>query len=101
MSPLLPEDEIRRALVTLPGWQHEGKSLLRRFRFARYMDGIRFVEAVAVEAEAEDHHPDLLVRFSDVTVFLSTHSQDGITERDLRLAGAIDGIAPQYEALDP
>jgi len=99
MTPLLPDDEIRRSLETLPGWALEGKVLCRQFRFARYMDGIRFVEAVALEAEAQDHHPDLLVRYSEVTVSLSTHSQDGVTERDLRLAAAIARIAPQYDAL--
>lgn len=96
MAPLLPENEIRKSLETLPGWALEGPAIHKRFPFPRYMDGIRFVEAIAIEAEAEDHHPDLLVRFADVTVFLSTHSQGGVTEKDLRLAVAIERIAPQF-----
>ena len=57
------------------------------------MDGIRFVEMVAIDAEARDHHPDLLVRHDDVTAFLCTHSVGGITFRDLESAKAIDSIA--------
>ena len=96
MAPVLPETEILRSLAELPGWILDGPVIRKRFAFSRYMDGIRFVEAVAVEAEAEDHHPDLLVRYSDVTVFLSTHSQNGVTERDLRLAAAVEKLSPQF-----
>lgn len=96
MAPVLPEDAILKSLETLPGWALEGSAIHKRYSFPRYMDGIRFVEAVAVEAEAEDHHPDLLVRFADVTVFLSTHSKGGVTEKDLRLAVAIERLAPQF-----
>lgn len=78
--------EIQKSLEPLPGWSTKEVCIWKEFRFKTYMDGIRFVEAVALEAEALDHHPDLLVRFADVTVFLSTHSVNGITYRDFDLA---------------
>ncbi len=98
MSLALTENEIAKALVALPGWRYESGAISRRFNFKRYMAGIEFVEAVAVEAEARDHHPDLLVRYAGVTVFCATHSQGGVTEKDLALARAVDRVAAQYEA---
>jgi 4a-hydroxytetrahydrobiopterin dehydratase len=87
------EREIAEALERLPGWTCKDGSLVGRYSFKTYMDGIRFVEMVAVDAEAKDHHPDLLVRYSDVTVFLKTHSADGVTGKDLDSATGISAIA--------
>lgn len=96
MSPKLTDDEIRRALPSLPGWAYREGSLMKRFPFPTYMDGIRFVEALAIDAEARDHHPDLLVRYSDVTVFLRTHSADGVTAKDLESAREAERISGQH-----
>ncbi len=94
--PLLPETAIREALSAMPGWILENGALKRRYLFESYMRGIQFVEAAAVEAEAQDHHPDLLVRYGDVTASCSTHSHGGVTGKDLHLARALDRIAAQY-----
>lgn len=98
MSALLTESQISEALKRLEGWSHKDKALVRRFQFKTYMDGIRFVELVAVEAEARDHHPDILVRYCEVVGFLSTHSSDGVTQRDVDLAKAIDAIYAKLTA---
>lgn len=94
----LTEKEIADSLKGLPGWSLDKGALVCRFTFATYMDGIRFVEALAVDAEARDHHPDLLVRYGDVTVFLSTHSAGGVTIKDVESARACSAIAPSYGA---
>ncbi len=93
----LDDAELRAALCRLPGWSVQKSCLVKRFQFSTYMEGIRFVEGVAVDAEARDHHPDLLVRFQDVTVFLTTHLADGITLRDVDSARAIDAIAASLD----
>lgn len=93
MPSKLTEPEIARSLRDLPGWAFKEESLIKRFSFKSYMDGIRFVEMVAIDSEARDHHPDLLVRHDDVTVFLSTHSAEGVTLRDFDSAKSIDSIA--------
>jgi len=93
MPSKLTESEITRSLRDLPGWEFHEESLIKRFPFKCYMDGIRFVEMVAIDAESRDHHPDLLVRHDEVTVFLSTHSAEGVTFRDLDSAKSIDSIA--------
>ena len=90
--------EIAKELASMPGWHFENGAISRRYDFNRYMAGIEFVEAVAAEAEAEDHHPEMLVRYADVTVFCATHSKGGVTEKDFDLARAVDRIAAQYQA---
>ena len=93
MPSRLTESELASSLDGLPGWAFKEESLFKRFSFSSYMGCIRFVEMLAVDAEARDHHPDLLVRHDDVTVFLSTHSAEGVTARDLESAKSADAIA--------
>ena len=54
------------------------------------MDGIKFVNRVAEKAEAADHHPDILINYTRVTMTCSTHDAGGITEKDSRLAREIE-----------
>jgi 4a-hydroxytetrahydrobiopterin dehydratase len=89
----LDDEEISRALESLAGWTREGDVLVRTYEFARFMDGIGFVNRVAAAAEEMDHHPDLDVRFTRIRVALSTHSAGGITQLDAELAGRIDAAA--------
>ena len=56
------------------------------------MSGIDFVVAVAKAAEAVDHHPDIDIRYTKIVCSLSTHSAGGITQKDLDLAGEIEGL---------
>ena len=98
MSALLTPAEVQESLDGLAHWAHREGALVKRYRFATYMDGIRFVELVAAEAESRDHHPDLLVGYREVTAFLSTHSVGGVTRLDVDLARAIEKIAAVAEA---
>lgn len=86
---LLSQEAIQRHMAALPGWQVEGRELVREFRFSSYMEGIEFVRRVALLAEAMNHHPDLLVGWRRVSVRLSTHSAGGLTVLDFELAGQI------------
>ena len=52
-----------------------------------------FVEEVAAHAEAVQHHPDILIRYSRVTLSLSTHDAGGITDKDFDFAAKADAIA--------
>jgi 4a-hydroxytetrahydrobiopterin dehydratase len=89
----LDDDEITRALESLHGWTREGDALVRSYEFARFMEGIGFVNRVAAAAEEMDHHPDLDVRFTRIRVALSTHSERGITQLDTELARQVDAAA--------
>lgn len=93
MSPSrtkLSDVEIQRALGSLPGWTRRGDTLAKTFSFARFADGIAFVQRVAAAADAMDHHPDIDIRYTKVTCTLSTHSAGGITQLDLDLAQKVE-----------
>ncbi len=66
--------------------------LVREFRFKDFKDGIAFVNKVADIAEEEGHHPDLAVSWGAVSVELTTHAIDGLSENDFILAAKIDEL---------
>ena len=74
---------------------------MRQYRLASFPDAIGFVTRVAFDAEAADHHPDLLVSYRNVTVTWSTHSAGGITQKDLDGAAATDRVATRFGAVKP
>jgi 4a-hydroxytetrahydrobiopterin dehydratase len=93
MAPLADE-EIGAALAELPGWEHAGGEISREYRLDSFAGAIAFVVRLSYAAEAANHHPDLDIRYSRVRVTLSTHSEGGVTAKDLDLARTIEGIAP-------
>jgi 4a-hydroxytetrahydrobiopterin dehydratase len=86
---LLTETEIRERLEHLPGWEHRWNEIRRTWAFADFRGSMAFVNRVAELAEAAGHHPDIDIRYSKVTLALSTHDAGGLTERDFALAEAI------------
>ena len=91
---LLTPDEIVQALAGMPGWEREGDAIVRQFSLeGGFMGSIGFVNRLAEAAEAADHHPDLVISWNRVTVTLATHSQGGITEKDIALAQHADRLA--------
>ncbi len=91
---LLRQDEMVRALAALPGWTIVDGMLVRAFTFPQgFIRGIAFVQSVAEAAEAADHHPDIDIRWTTVTIRLATHSEGGITEKDTALAVECDALA--------
>jgi 4a-hydroxytetrahydrobiopterin dehydratase len=90
----LDDAAIETALRSLPGWSREGDVLVRVLRRRNWRDAIALVDAVAAEADRRDHHPDLCVTgYRTVTFRLTTHSEGGITQRDLDLARRIEELA--------
>ena len=89
----LSQEEVQRSLSRLLGWAHSGDAITKTFRFSAYLDGIAFVNRVAEAAEAADHHPDITINYTRITVTLSTHSAGGITPKDFDLAAEIEGLA--------
>jgi len=89
----LTDAEITQRLKTLPGWRREGDAIRKVYTFGKFADGIRFVDRVAQAADAMDHHPDIDIRYTTITMTLSTHSAGGITAKDVELAARIDAAA--------
>lgn len=89
---LLTDDEVNSALSGLDGWEHADGALRRSVKFGSFLAGIDAVRQVAERAEAADHHPDIDIRWRTVTFVLVTHSEGGITGKDVAMAGEINRI---------
>ncbi len=100
MSDLLTQEAIEARLAFLPKWTLEDAQLVCEFRFDTYLAGIEFVRALATEAEALNHHPDLFVGWRKVTVKLTTHSAGGITPLDFEMAERADRCAAKNGGAD-
>lgn len=90
MQRKLSDLEIQRALGKLAGWSRRGDTLVRTYTFPAFNEGISFVNRVAEVADRMNHHPDIDIRYTKITLSLSTHDAGGITESDLQLAELID-----------
>ncbi len=88
---LLSDDEIRDRLPE--GWTHEGTAIRKQFEFETFPTGIAFVNLLADAAEEAGHHPDVDIRYNKIRVALTTHSDGGVTEKDLSLAAEADTLA--------
>ena len=94
MAPL-PRVEAERLLESLDGWELEGSeaTIRRRWKVKDFMAGIAFLDRVAEVAEAEGHHPDIhLTGYRHVTIELTTHAINGLSENDFILAAKIDDL---------
>jgi 4a-hydroxytetrahydrobiopterin dehydratase len=92
MARLNPQDA-RERIKALPGWELLASELeiQKVYVFSDFKGSMLFVNRVAELAEAMDHHPDILISYRRVTLTLTSHDSGGLTERDFRLAGRIDG----------
>ncbi|WP_214103283.1 4a-hydroxytetrahydrobiopterin dehydratase [Acrocarpospora catenulata] len=86
----LSEDEITAALAELPEWTREGNAIVRTVTHPDFGVALGWVVRVGLIAEKADHHPDIDVRYNQVTLRLWTHTTEGITTSDIDLAKRID-----------
>jgi 4a-hydroxytetrahydrobiopterin dehydratase len=89
----LTDGEIESALARAPGWTRVGEAIERRFAFASFADAVAFLVRLAFDAEAQDHHPDVVIDYRRVTLRYWTHSDGGLTARDFDGARAADRAA--------
>jgi 4a-hydroxytetrahydrobiopterin dehydratase len=94
---LLTSEQVKSKLGGLAGWELGDKAISRTFKFADFPEAVAYVVKLAFAAEAADHHPDIDIRYKRVTLTYSTHSEGGLTEKDLagaematKLAGGAD-----------
>lgn len=76
------------------GWRFEqgGKALVRSFKFKDFSEAFGFLTRVALHAEKADHHPEFSSVWNRVDFRLTSHDSGGVTERDVMLAEAINGL---------
>jgi 4a-hydroxytetrahydrobiopterin dehydratase len=92
----LNEAEIAAEMEKATLWKREGKEIVRLFQLKGFGEAIRFVNAIAEQADKADHHPDILVQYSKVTLRLSTHDCNGLSARDFALAKVADELCGQF-----
>lgn len=85
--------EIQARLADCPGWALRDDGLEKTMTFESFPDAIAFVTRLAFDAEAADHHPDLTINYRRVHVRWSTHSDNGVTEKDFRGVRHTEAIA--------
>ena len=87
------EDQVAENLARISNWSRQGDSILRNYSFKNFKEAMQFVNRVADEAEAQNHHPDILIYgWNNVQISLFTHSVGGLTEKDFSLAERIDKL---------
>ena len=92
MSDLLEDEDLTAALKKCPEWELEKKSITRTIEFEEFMEAIDFVNDLAEIADEAQHHPDIRIRYTKVTLTLTTHDAGGVTEADIELAQRIDNL---------
>jgi 4a-hydroxytetrahydrobiopterin dehydratase len=87
--PKLTDAELQQALATMPGWAVERSELTRQFKFRDFVEALGFIAQVGALQERADHHATITNTYADVKIALSTHSEGGITEKDVDMARQI------------
>ena len=97
MAELLSADGVANAIGELADWTGDPSAITRTAALPSFPAAIDVVDQVAVVAEEMDHHPDMDIRWRNVTFVCSTHSAGGVTEKDIALAKRIDAIIAEAQ----
>ena len=90
---LLSEEEVTERLRD-SAWERDGDEIAREWKFDDFAAAMAFVNRVAEAAEEANHHPDILLHgWNKVRLTLMTHSEGGLTENDVEMAGRLDALA--------
>ncbi|WP_256296961.1 4a-hydroxytetrahydrobiopterin dehydratase [Haloarchaeobius salinus] len=88
MADVLSDDEVDEQLPE--GWDRDGDEIVRVFEFDDYMKGVNFAQLTGEIAEAQFHHPELIIRYEEVEVRFTSHEAGGITEQDIEMADILN-----------
>ena len=95
-APVLSEQEIKELAPQIPSWMvHEEdgiKRLICSFAFSSYEDSVNFTNKVAKLAEEEDHHPEIVLEWGNVTVSWWSHKIKGLHKNDFICASKTDNL---------
>lgn len=88
----LNQAQIQQQLADFPDWQYHDNALRRKFSFKNFVEAFGFMSKVALLAERADHHPEWENVYNKVSIALTTHDCDGVSNRDFDLAKKIDQL---------
>jgi 4a-hydroxytetrahydrobiopterin dehydratase len=94
--PALTTKQISLHLKAVRNWSKRAQIISRTCKFEGFLKAIDFVNRVAKKAQKINHHPDIDIRYNQVTLKLSTHDEGGLTEKDFFLARQCDEIFVKF-----
>jgi len=93
----LSEQDIEKRLLRFPDWDYYEDAIHAEFEFENFKDCFSAMSRIAFECEALNHHPNWSNVYNVLTISLSTHDAGGVTNRDFKLAEAIETIVEPEE----
>ena len=99
MAVLTPA-ELTEQLKSVEGWTLDGAAIRKEFVFQDFPEAVLFVSALVPGAEDADHHPDIEIHYKRVILVYSTHSEGGITAKDIDGAAMADAVADSLPHLE-
>jgi 4a-hydroxytetrahydrobiopterin dehydratase len=92
-TPKLTAEALKAALQQLPSWSIQQEKLHREYKFPDFAHAFGFMTTAAIEIEKRNHHPEWLNVYNRVTVDLTTHDSEGITQKDVELAHLLEQLS--------
>ncbi|MDQ1281083.1 MAG: 4a-hydroxytetrahydrobiopterin dehydratase [Thermoproteota archaeon] len=90
---LMRREDVKKHLESISGWKQVADTIEKNYKFRNFRQAIEFVNRIADVADAEDHHPDILLwNWNNVKLTLTTHTLNGLSEKDFEVAAKIDKI---------
>ena len=93
----LSQEDIEKRLIRFPDWDYYDNAIHAEFEFENFKDCFSAMSRIAFECEAINHHPDWTNVYNTLNISLSTHDANGVTEKDFKLAEAIESIVEVEE----
>ena len=97
---VLTAADITEKLKTLDGWTQAGSAIRKEYTFQDFPEAVLFVSALVPGAEDTDHHPDIEIHYTRVVLSYSTHSEGGVTMKDIDGAAMADAVAASLPHLE-
>jgi 4a-hydroxytetrahydrobiopterin dehydratase len=88
MADRLSDEEIAEHLPD--NWEQGDDEIVRVYEFEDYLRGVNFAQMVGEIAEAQFHHPEIVIRYSGVEIRLTSHEEGGVTDKDIEMAELIE-----------
>ena len=93
----LSQEDIEKRLLRFPDWDYYDNAIHAEFEFDNFKDCFSAMSRIAFECEALNHHPNWANVYNTLNISLSTHDANGVTEKDFKLAEAIESIVEVEE----
>lgn len=89
---LYTDENIKDVLNQLNNWKFKNNAIQKDFEFKDFSQALAFIVQIGVVAEKQNHHPEIKNVYNKVSLRLTTHDSNGVTEKDVKLAAAVDKI---------